>query len=367
MGAVDRPGGTPVLAGIVAALLVAGLCSAVVVGGRTAVDIGLTVPVPNDAALAAVLPAGAAESPAAAVEVPPSTTPTTEQPAAAPAAAAPDPAAGPYAGLGAWVDVFDYAPVYGRPAEGPQLGLADLDAMAARGVRTLYLQAARLDERSPGGVVDPGLVGQFLRRAHERGMRVVGWYLPRFADLETDLTNLRRIRDLRHRGHRFDGIAVDIEYRRDVPDDAERTRRLLELSRTLRAEAGGLPLGAVVYPPSLLEDWRPRFWPGFPWRELAASYDVWLPMAYWTEAGAASGYRYAPYRYAKGAVERIRANLGDPSARVHVIGGVADDATLEELAGFGRAAEETGVVGWSVYDSRTTSAAGWEVLGRPAG
>jgi len=268
----------------------------------------------------------------------------------------------PYYGLGAWVDAFDYGPAYYRPREGPLLVPEDLDAMAARGVSTLYLQAVRLDDRSPEGIVDRALVAGFVKRAHERGMRVVGWYLPKFADLEADLANLRLIRDFDVEGHRFDGIAVDIEYRRDVPDHAERNRRLVDLSRRFRAEAGGHGLGAIVYPPVLLEEIRPDFWPGFPWQELAESYDVWLPMAYWTEIAKESSSYGDGYRYTEASTRRLLANLEDPSALVHVVGGVADTATVDDLEGFRRAAGESGAVGFSMYDYRTTSPAGWQVL-----
>jgi hypothetical protein len=64
-----------------------------------------------------------------------------------------------FAGLGAWVDAFDYAPAYDRPDDGPQLVPADVDAMAAHGVGTLFIQAARADELSPEGIVDRHLVG----------------------------------------------------------------------------------------------------------------------------------------------------------------------------------------------------------------
>jgi hypothetical protein len=266
-----------------------------------------------------------------------------------------------YRGLGAWIDAFDYAPAYHRPREGPLLVPDDLDAMAARGVRTLFLQAARLDDRSPEGVVDRALVGMFLQRAHEQGMRVVGWYLPKFADVEVDLVNLGLIRDFDFDGHRFDGIAVDIEYRRDVPDHAERNRRLIELSRRLRAEAAGLALGAIVYPPVLLEEIRPGFWPDFPWQELAKSYDAWLPMVYWTEIAAESSYGDG-YRYTETGTRGLIANLGDPAALVHSIGGVADTSTVDDIEGFVRAVRETGAVGFSMYDYRTTSPLGWEVL-----
>ena len=97
-----------------------------------------------------------------------------------------------YDGLGAWVDVFDYAPNYQNQGLSPPVTPQDLDAMAAFGVKTLYLQAARLDDRSPDGIVDADLIGQFLERAHANGIRVVGWYLPKFAALDADLARLRR-------------------------------------------------------------------------------------------------------------------------------------------------------------------------------
>jgi len=266
-----------------------------------------------------------------------------------------------FRGLGAWVDVYDYAPAYHRPQEGSQLVPADVDAMAGRGVRTVYLQAARSDERSPGGIVDAALVAQFLERAHKRGLRVVGWYLPKFGDVEADLANLRLLRDFKRGGNRFDGIGVDIEWRRDVPDDAERNRRLADLSSRFRREAGGPALAAIVYPPVLLESVYPTFWPDFPWTQLAGSYDAWLPMTYWTETPAKSPYREA-YRYTQESVRLLRARLANPDALVHPVGGTAAPSKPSDYDGFVRAAKDAGASGLSVYDYRTTSSSGWDAL-----
>ena len=267
-----------------------------------------------------------------------------------------------YRGLGAWVDAFDYGPAYHRPREGPLLVPDDLDDMAARGVGTVFLQAARLDERSPEGIVDRGLVAAFLERAHENGMEVVGWYLPKFADLEADLANLRLIRDFDAEGHRFDGIAVDIEYRKDVPDHAERNRRLVDLSRRLREESGGQALGAIVYPPVLFEEIRPGFWPDFPWTELAESYDVWLPMVYWTEIAREAPIYGDGYAYTEAGIRTLMAHLAGGPALIHAVGGVADTSTISDFEGFVRAVGEAGALGFSMYDYRTTSDAGWGLL-----
>ena len=104
-----------------------------------------------------------------------------------------------YAGLGTWVDVFDFDPAYQDGAE-PAVDEDDVDAMAGAGVRTLFLQAARLDARSPEGIADRAALGELLVRAHQHGIRVVGWYLPRFGDVAADLRAARS--DPRLRGAR---------------------------------------------------------------------------------------------------------------------------------------------------------------------
>lgn len=266
-----------------------------------------------------------------------------------------------YRGLGAWIDAYDFVPVYHTAESGPLLVPEDLDAFVERGVMTVYIQAVRLDERSPEGIVDHDLVGRFLRGARERGMRVVGWYLPKFGDVEVDLARLRMIRDFEYEGHRFDGIGVDIEFRGAVPNDAERNQRLVELSRRLRQEVGTEALAAIVLPPVLIEVVHPGYWPNFPWAELSSVYDVWMPMAYWTDVKARTGYRNG-HRFTAESIARLRANLGNAAAQVHPIGGVANLATDEDYQGFVQAAGEHGAIGLSMYDYTTTTASGWQVL-----
>jgi hypothetical protein len=258
----------------------------------------------------------------------------------------PDRTVGAYDGLGAWVDLFDV----GDGTVGPDA----VDAMADVGVRTLYLQAARESTRgapSPRGVSDPGLVGRFLVRAHERGLRVVGWYVPRFADVGRDLAHLRAISSFDVLGHRFDGVAVDIEWTESVSDPVERSARVVELSERLRAGAGDEAVGAIVMPPVQLDVVNPGFWPGFPWRDLAPLYDVWLPMNYWTERTAASGYRDAA-RYTTENLDRLRTDVGD-DAPIHVIGGLGADLGAGDIDAFATAINDHGAVGASVYDWAT--------------
>jgi hypothetical protein len=255
-----------------------------------------------------------------------------------------------YDSLGTWVDVYDFAPTY---TEGPPaLTPTAVDDMAAAGVRTLFIQAARNDDRAPAGVVDPAVLAQFLLRAHRHDMRVVGWYLPKFADVGLDLRRLEAIADFEVLGHRFDGVAVDIEFTGDVPDHATRNQNLIDLSQRLHDRVGDDALGAIVLPAVQLEVVNDRLWPGFPYRELRELYDVWLPMSYWTFRRHDSGY-HDGYHYNYESVARLRSNLGDDDALVHPVGGIGDLATTEELTGFLRSLPDTGALGGSIYDWRT--------------
>jgi len=254
----------------------------------------------------------------------------------------------PYAGLGTWVDGFDFGPAYTANAA-PPIAPSVVDDMAANGVKTLYLQAVRDDTRSPAGVVDRALVAEFLIRAHRRGLRVVGWYLPKFADVDADFAHLQQIADFDVLGHRFDGLAVDIEAVDDVPDVPERNQRLIDLSTRLRAASGHDALGAIVLPPVLTEVVNTHFWPDFPWPALHPLYDVWLPMSYWTFRSSSSGY-HDGYTYNDESTRRLRSDLGDGSAVVHAIGGIGDLVTPDELDQFAQSLADDRAVGGSIYD-----------------
>jgi hypothetical protein len=269
----------------------------------------------------------------------------------------------PYDGLGTWVDAYDYGPAYQSPGNAPAVTPADLDAMAAAGVRTIYFQANRDDERSPDGWVDEGLVAEFLTGAHEREMAVVAWYLPTFRSVRTDLGHLQDLLDYEVDGHRFDGVGVDIEFTEGVPNPAVRNQRLLRLSERLDRLAGDDPIGAIVLPPVLIEVINPDYWPGFPWAELEPLYDIWLPMSYWTFRTEESGYHDGA-TYNQESTVRMRDNLDNDAAIVHGIGGIGDETTGEDLVAFVDSLTATRSVGGSIYDWATLSDANRSLLAR---
>jgi hypothetical protein len=116
-----------------------------------------------------------------------------------------------------------------------------------------------------------------------------------------------------------------------------------------------------VLPPVVLEVVNPNYWPAFPWRALVPDYDVWLPMSYWTNRTAASGYRDAG-RYTSENLARLRRDLGLPAAPVHTIGGIADEVEPADVAAMVQAAAGGAVLGGSLYDWHTTAASLWPGL-----
>jgi hypothetical protein len=268
---------------------------------------------------------------------------------------------GPFRGLGAWVDVYDYAPAFIDNGALPSVTPSSVADMAALGVRTLYLQAAQDDSRSKGNVVDRKLLARFLAAGREHDVRIVAWYLPKFDDLDADLRRIRALSEFSSNGDEFDGLAVDIEWTGSVADAAARSERLVELSHRARDLVGGMPLGAIVLEPVLLEVVNPDYWPAFPWRQIRDDYDVWMPMTYWTNRNTKSGYREG-FRYTDENIRRLRANLGRKDAVVHPIGGIADSVSTADVAGFVRAARRQDAIGWSVYDYATTTSGLWPRL-----
>lgn len=276
-------------------------------------------------------------------------------PAAIPAARSVPPVAAsnaPFFGMGTWVDVFDWAPSYakGKPIK---LAPSTVDVMADHGVQVLYIQTTRADYPGEGDIVDPPVLEQWLARAEARGMQVVAWYLPTLTDVGADLRRLKATGALAT----VDGIGVDIESRAVVDHD-ERSRRLVELSRLARSALAGRPLSAITLPNVVTDVLNLKYWPRFPWAEIKPFYDVWQPMAYWTNRKADSPYRDAE-RYTQDNVQWMRAKLGDPNAVVHPIGGIGDKTTPKDIEGFLSAARRTKAIGASLYDWSTQSTASY--------
>ncbi|MEX2556922.1 MAG: hypothetical protein WEB06_15005 [Actinomycetota bacterium] len=260
--------------------------------------------------------------------------------------------------LGAWVDLYDYAAIDPEPAS------AD---MAARGVKTLYLQTARWNKPAPDDpnvFQDMPLAERWVHAAHANGMKIVGWYLPAYEDMGRDVTRTKAIATYRtSAGQRFDALAIDIEYKGQMSSLSEWNAAIVEHIRRVRSKVGaGYPIGAIV-PSALAMEIYPQNWVGFPWKSIAAYANVFMPMAYWSyRHDCDSKPEHCAYGYTAGNVQRVRELTEKPGLPVHVIGGVADTITTQEVSDFVKAALAVKVYGASLYDYRTTKAEYWAPL-----
>lgn len=259
-------------------------------------------------------------------------------------------AADVFQGLGTWIDVYDTT-LYRNPN-------AVAVRLATRGVRTAWVETA--NDRSKADVVDPAGLGALVDALHTRGIRVVGWYLPGHDNHVRDLRRARALLAFRTpQGATFDGIAFDVESLRNR-NVKQRTARAVDLLTRLRAEAGGMPVAAITYPPRAFER-HLRWWPAFPWARVAAQVDALVPMLY--TGGGFEGYD-ATYGYVARSLRLLRAEVGR-EIPVHAAGGVANRMTVEELRAFDDAVLDDGTVtGWSLYDLQTTTPAGWAAMAR---
>jgi hypothetical protein len=254
-----------------------------------------------------------------------------------------------YRGLGSWVDIFD-ARAWNDPA-------GTVDDMAAHGVRTLFIETG--NSSSKAAFKDVPATEAFIRDAHAHGMRVVAWYLPYLKSESVDLTRITQAIAFRTSdGQAFDSFALDIESAAVKPL-SKRVAALQSLSLKIRAAAGAsYPLGAIIPSPVGLER-KTGYWDTFPYAMLAQTYDVFLPMGYYTYHGKGGDAAFAD---ATANVRIIRAQPGCADIPIHLIGGIAGKSNAGEAGGFVRAVGQTGCIGASLYGWTGTKAGMWTAL-----
>ncbi len=251
----------------------------------------------------------------------------------------------PFKGFGAWWDVWDWSPTFSGGTA--PLGVDSVDLLAANGVQTLYIQTSTY--RYNANLLDEALLRQIIRRAHQRGLKVVGWYLPQYLDTSADIDRISAMLTVG-----VDGIAIDIESTAN-PDVADRNRKLVDEVVWLRLKHPDTPMAAIPVTPVIWEGLNRSWWPNFPYRELSKYFDAWMPMAYWSYRKSGSFPEWGdPYRYTYESVVRLRSLTGRPNLPVHPIGGEGANMSVEDAAAMARAVADSGAIGGSVYDDRST-------------
>jgi hypothetical protein len=224
-------------------------------------------------------------------------------------------------------------------------------------VRTLYLQTG--NDSRPTAIVKPKGVTAFLDAAHAAGLNVVAWYLPGLVGMATDLQRVEAaVGFTTPAGNRFDGFGLDIESAA-VSDPRQRTVRLLRLSDEIRRFSGSTyPLGAITPSPHGLVA-HPHYWPNFPYAELALRYDAFLPMTYFTWRDKATT---SPRAYVLESLQILRDAVGSDAVPIHMIGGIAQDASIGGVGGFVAGVRSGHVMGASLYSYPGVSAPMWAKL-----
>ena len=226
--------------------------------------------------------------------------------------------------------------------------------MAEYGVDTLYIQTTRTSASQD--ITDRPILERFISEARAHNIRVVTWYLPTHTDQARDLRRFRAMLELEP-----DGIGVDIEGV-SIDDIDERNRRLIELSAQVADAVGDVPLAAIVLSPLGITQFKPDYWPRFPWAEISGFYDVWMPMGYWTFRREETPEWDDSYRYSAANAKLIAELAGDPTKPVHTIGGLSEDMTPNQAAEMARAVADTGGIGASLYSWPGTDADEWAQL-----
>jgi hypothetical protein len=256
-----------------------------------------------------------------------------------------------YRGLGTWVDMYDPS-AWNDPA-------AAVKDMASHGVRTLYIETANYHNPVTATMFKPSAIAAFIQECHAHKMKIVAWYLPGFKDLEKDYKRSMAAIEFRTSdGQKFDSFALDIEDSHVKPAST-RSARLKTLSERIRTAVGkDYPLGGIIPSPAGMKI-NSSYWPDFPYKDVAAVYDVIVAMGYYTYHG--DGYAQA-YNETRENVRIVREQTGRPSIPIHVIAGVGDKSTGSETTAYVRALRETGCLGGSMYDWSTTNDADWRPL-----
>ena len=253
-----------------------------------------------------------------------------------------------FSGLGAWVDQFDF----------DNLDVTRTVAtMTYNGVHTLYVQSG--ESSTTEDVLSQ--VGPWLLAAHQAGIKVVAWYLPHYANLKLDVARVVAAARYGFAGQRFDGVGVDIEYRREVKGQEWMKRVAQHMQLVRRVLGARYPLAAIP-PPPLQMAVAPKYWAGFPWASLGRSSSEIMLMAYWSARGdCPENPQHCAYGYTKDNVLQARALTGN-RVRIHVIGGVGSRITAADVVAFVRGTRDAHADGASLYDFGTTDPAWWRTL-----
>lgn len=208
-----------------------------------------------------------------------------------------------------------------------------------------------------GGFYGQHSLDVLLPVAHRAHIAVLAWVYPYLDDLPSDVAvSLAAARYVTPTGDRPDGLAADVEQNMQEP-------YVRAYSQILRAHLGPHALMAIAtYPPQ-------AFWGRtYPFRTVARSWDVIVPMDYWHVAR----HRYSEtqaYKYVAASISGIRKATKDPAIPIEVLGQMFDvygdgqhSPTAAEVRGAIRAARDGNALGISFFEWNHATPGEWDAM-----
>lgn len=234
-------------------------------------------------------------------------------------------------------------------------------AAARNGMTHLYVESAI----SPWGFHGRDVVGPVIQAAHRQGVAVIAWMYPYLYDIHADVALTRTLAEYRTgAGEQFDGIAADLE-------ENIHLSTVRAYSQLVRAYVGPRYLLVGV-------TYQPQAFPGYPFAEVAAQYNVIAPMDYWHQTktmngvdygGMRYGYQYG-YRYAADSITAIRrvsrhvpvAPIGQTFDNFGKLEMGPHAPSAAEIQGFLAGSKEREAIGVSFFQWMTATDAEWRAI-----
>jgi hypothetical protein len=245
----------------------------------------------------------------------------------------------------------------------PVLGVASPEAIVSAAVKNhithLYVEVAGSRGWSSGnGFYGKQTLNRLLPVAHRARIAVIAWVYPYLNDLPADVAfSVAAARYVTPSGDRPDGLAADVEQNMQEP-------YVRAYGQIVRSRLGPKVLMVIAtYPPQSI--WGKVY----PFRTVARTWDVIVPMDYWNVARRPYTEAEA-YSYVANSIAGVRKATGIANVPIEVLGQMFDaygdgqhSPTLAEVRGSLRAAHDRHAIGISFFEWNHATPDEWDALG----
>lgn len=204
-------------------------------------------------------------------------------------------------------------------------------------INTIYLQVNR--SNTPV-FKHKKKIDEILKVAHAYKIKVIGWSYCFLNNITSDADKyIKPALYVSPDGHKFDGMAADIE--ENIAEWA--IKKYTDIIKEAVPE--DYPLYAIVY--------APKIKPKYPWKYIGNNWDVVMPMAYWH--GYKNRKQNFVFDFIKHTISEIRRLSGNEYVKIHLITD-GDRTTTQEVKESLKAARKYKInAGISIYPEHLAS------------